>query len=77
MIKLKRGITPTNGDSIRSMDNETLALWLSLMMRGRGCTKENISLQNTLDWLQQPVKEDVESLVSPFQKHHELFYTEK
>lgn len=54
MIELKSVRTPTNGDKIRAMSDEELALFLSPLMRGRMCTKENAALQHTLDWLHQP-----------------------
>ena len=58
MIELKSVRTPTNGDKIRAMPDEALALFLSHLMRGRMCTKENAALQNALDWLRQPAEED-------------------
>ena len=57
MIELKSVRTPTNGDKIRAMPDEALALFISPIMRGRMCTKENVAFQHALDWLRQPAGE--------------------
>ena len=56
MIELKSVRTPTNGDKIRAMSDEELAMFLSPLMRGRMCAKENAALHHMLDWLHRPAE---------------------